>query len=147
MIWERTCLPALYLGVVQRILEQAIAFVNKRQSGGKPLAAYQAISHPLAEIGTKLHVSRLLVKNAAETIDNQIDATRVSSMCKLFVSDFYKSSMVHFHQIFAGEAFRGYNDIERHLRDSMASTIYSGTTEIQKNMIAKSLGLMSRERV
>ena len=141
MIWERTCMPALYIGTLERLLTKAISFAQARPSGGKAISKYQSISHKLVEIKTKVITSRLLVRKAAEAIDSEDDATQLASMAKWYSSEVYQRSMVDLFQIFAGVAFRGNNEIGRHLRDSMGATLYSGTTEIQKNIIAQTMGL------
>lgn len=141
MIWERTCMPALYVGTLERLLTKAISFAQARTSGGRPISKYQSISHKLVEIKTKVTCSRLLVRSAASAIDNESDATQLASMAKWYASELFQKSMLDLFQIYAGAAFRGSNDIERHLRDSMGATIYSGTTEIQKNIIAGTIGL------
>lgn len=141
MLWERGILPALYLGTVSRLMEKTISFVSNRISGGKPIGKHQAISHQIVEILTKLKAARLLVREAAKSIDSGRETVRCTSMAKWYTSEFYKETMVKLHQIHGGESFRGHHDIERHLRDSMGSTLYSGTTEIQKNIIAGTFGL------
>jgi alkylation response protein AidB-like acyl-CoA dehydrogenase len=141
MIWERTCMPALYVGTLERLLTKAISFAQARTSGGRPISKYQSISHKLVEIKTKVTCARLLVRSAASAIDNEDDATQLASMAKWYASELFQKSMLDLFQVFAGAAFRGNNDVERHLRDSMGATIYSGTTEIQKNIIAGTMGL------
>lgn len=141
MLWERTCLPALYVGTLERLLPQAIEFCKARNSNGVPISRHQAVAHKLVDIKTSIVTSRQLIHQAAMAIDENKNATQLSSMAKYHSSTSYQKAMLDFHQIFAGQAFRGSNDIERHLRDSMASTLYSGPTEIQKNIIASTMGL------
>jgi alkylation response protein AidB-like acyl-CoA dehydrogenase len=141
MLWERGLLPALYLGTLERLLEKTISFVQQRESGGRSISKYQAISHPIVEIKTKLEAARALVRRAARGLDDKVETVQRTSMAKWYTSEVYQSSMVKLHQIHGGGSFRGSNDIERHLRDSMAATLYSGSTEIQKNILAGTLGL------
>ena len=141
MLWERLLMPALYLGTVSRLLENAIVFCQERRSSGKSISQYQAISHKLVEIDTGLTACRLMVHRAAEMMDDGVNVTSMASKVKWYVSEYYQKAMLSFHQIYAGAAFRGSNDVERSLRASMAATIYSGPNEIQKNIIAGQMGL------
>lgn len=141
MLWERACMPALYTGSIDRLLTSCIAFVTERQAFGQSISKFQAISHKLAEISTKLTVSRELLQACSKVVPDGSKSTIMASKTKWYISEFYKQAMIDFHQIFAGAAFRGNNDVERSLRASVASTLYSGTSEVHKSIIAQSLGL------
>lgn len=143
MEWERICLGACHLGTMQRLLEQVIAFARDRQSEGKPIGKMQAISHQIADMKTQLQAAKLLTYHAAWKLENKAGATLDAAMTKLFVSETFKNMTVQLMQIYSGAAFREDNDLEigRALRDALASTIYSGTSEIQRNIIAKWLKL------
>lgn len=141
MMWERALLPALYIGTLERLMKKVISFSKQRVSGGQSISKYQAISHKIVDIVTKLNASRMMIHDAARALDSGIDCTRKTSMAKVFVSEFYREAMNDIMQIMGGEAYRGHNEFERHLRDSVAATLYSGTSEIQRNIIAGTLGL------
>lgn len=140
MEWERICLGAIHLGTMKRVLDKTTDFIRKRKSGGKSIGDYQAISHQLADLKVGLEASKLLIYQAAWKLGNEERVTLHASMTKLFVSEFFKGFASKIFQIYAGKAFRENHEAERLLRDAMASTIYSGTSEVQRNIIAKLIG-------
>lgn len=137
MEWERTCLGAIHLGAMSRVLENTIAFVKERKSGDKSIGSYQTISHELADLKVGLEASRLMLYQAAWKLGNSKMSTMEASASKLFVSEFFKKFAASIFQIYAGKAFRENHEAQRLLRDAMASTIYSGTSEVQRSVIAK----------
>lgn len=143
MEWERCCLGAIHLGTMQRLLENAVKFVKNRKSGGKPLSSYQAISHSLAEMKVQLEASRLLCYRAAWNLEKGNRVSQEAAIAKLHVSENFKKFSIQLNQIYAGLAFLEGNEVERTLRDALGGTIYSGTSEIQKNIIASWMGMKS----
>lgn len=140
MEWERICLGAIHLGAMNRVLKNTLNFVKNRQSGGRPIGDYQAVSHQLVDLKAGLEASKLLLYKAAWKLGSTKMVTMEASVSKLFVSEFFKEFASKIFQIYAGKAFRENHEAERLLRDAMASTIYSGTSEVQRNIIAKMMG-------
>lgn len=141
MEWERTCLGAIHLGAMQRVLNNTIQFVKQRNSGGKPIGEYQAISHQLASLKVRLEAARLMTYQAAWKLEQSKGLGMEASSIKLFVSETFREFAMAIFQIYAGKAFRENHEAERLVRDAMGSTIYSGTSEIQRNIIAKLMGI------
>lgn len=141
MIWERTCLGALHIGTMQRLLERTLSYSKSRRSGSKTISTFQAISHVLAQTKIELEAGRSLLYRAAWALDHKKDAMLMASINKTFISQVLERAMLTFKQIYAGAAFRGHHEMERTLRDSLGATIYSGTTEIQYNIISRMMGL------
>jgi alkylation response protein AidB-like acyl-CoA dehydrogenase len=141
MEWERICLGSLHLGTMDRLLEDAIFFTQHRKSGGKSIGSYQAISHPLANFKVRLEGARLLTYKAAWKLNQGQSVSKDASICKLSVSETYRDLAIYLTQLYAGQAYRKGHPVETQLRDAMASTIYSGTSEIQRNIIARHIGL------
>jgi alkylation response protein AidB-like acyl-CoA dehydrogenase len=141
MDWERACLAACHVGTMQRLLEDAISYANSRQSGGAPIGRFQAISHKIADMKVRLEASRLLVYRAAWQLDRARLVGLDASMAKLYASEALKSTALDAVQIMGGYGYTKDYEGERALRDAVAGTIYSGTSEIQKNIIARWLGL------
>jgi hypothetical protein len=137
MDWERVGLSAIYIGTMQRLFEQALEYAKTRNQGGSNIGKYQAISHKIAEIKTNINACRLMVNNTALKLGKERTVSEDASMCKWFVSEAYVKVCQQVMQIFGGNGYMEEYEIERCLRDAHASTIYSGTTEIQKNIIAK----------
>jgi len=141
MDWERICLGGIHLGAMDRLLKEAVKFAKSRKSGGQSISKYQAVSHPLAELKARLESARLLTYKAAWKLEAGKKVSLDGSMAKLAVSETYKALALQLNQLYAGAAFRGQNSAERALRDSIGGTVYSGTSEIQKNIIARQIGL------
>lgn len=141
MEWERICLGAIHLGAMNRVLKNAIKFVKERQIGGQSIGTNQAISHQLAELKARLESVKLLTYQAAWKLDKKEEVGMQASITKLQVSETFKEFALKIFQIFGGQAYTGNHEAERLLRDAMGSTLYSGTSEIQKNIIAKRMGI------
>ena len=141
MDWERTCLGAIHLGTMDRLLEKAVKFAKKRKSAGKSLSNYQAVTHPLADLKVRLESARLLNYKAAWKLDQNKNVGLEASMAKLAVSETYKSLAIQLNQLYAGQAFRDNHEAQRALKDAIAGTVYSGTSEVQRNIIARRIGL------
>lgn len=141
MEWERICLGALHLGTMQRLLEQTIRFVKKRKSGGKSIGKYQSIAHQLVDMKAHLEAARLVNYQTAQKLDSGKKVAMDASMSKLLVSELYKDMTVRLMQIYASQAYVEGSEIERNMRDAMSATVYSGTSEIQRNIIAKWMGI------
>lgn len=136
MVWERTVLAALHIGQLERVYRNALNFCKKRKVGGKKILGFQNIAHTLAEVQTVINAGRLLVYDAALAIDsNASDALVKSSMAKLFVSEKGVEAVKNMQGLYGAAGYLTENEIEREYRDLYASLIYSGTTDIQKNII------------
>lgn len=142
MAWERTCLFALYVGRMERQLEDTIEFVKNRKQFKKALSKFQAISHRIAEMKLRLETARLLLYRASWALDqNTKDATLAASLSKLFISEAAVASGLDAIQIHGGAGVMTETGIDRALRDALPGRIFSGTSEIQRDIIAKALGL------
>lgn len=141
MNWERLGLSAIYLGAMQYLFEQSLSYAKTRNQGGKRIGDNQAISHKIAEMKTIIHSSRLMIFDAAKKLGKERSINELASMCKVYASENFIKICQHAMQIHGGNGYMEEYEIERYLRDAQASTIYSGTTEIQKNIIAKWNGL------
>jgi alkylation response protein AidB-like acyl-CoA dehydrogenase len=141
MDWERTCLFAFNVGVTERLLEGSIEYARSRQQFGKPIAKFPAIANRLADMKVRLEAARLLVYRAAWRLDRSRTVGLDASIAKLFVSESLVEAALGAVQIRGGYGFMTEYQVERALRDAVGSTIYSGTSEMQRNIIASWLGL------
>jgi hypothetical protein len=141
MAWERICLVASHVGVMEWLLEQAINYARTRKQFGQTIGKFQAVAHPIADMKVRLEAARLLTYRAAWRLGTAREANLDASITKLFVSESLVNSALATMQVFGGYGFLVENDIERVLRDAMGSKIYSGTSEMQRNIIARWLGL------
>jgi alkylation response protein AidB-like acyl-CoA dehydrogenase len=139
--WERMGLSALHLGCMRRLIERTITFVNERAPGGISLSKHQAISHQLAEMKLQLEASKLLVYQAANRIAHAKNSNLYTAMAKLFTSEHYKAMCLKLVQIYGGLGYHAEHEASRSLRDAVAATLYSGTSEIQKNIISRWMGI------
>lgn len=141
MHWERGCLFAAYLGLMQRNLDRAIEYARERRQFKQPIGRFQAISHKIVDMKVRLDAARLLLYRACWQRDNGHEATAEIAMSKLAISESAVQSGLDLIQIFGGIGYTREAQVERSLRDSIASTLFSGTSEIQRNLIATALGL------
>lgn len=141
MDWERTCLVAVHVGTMQRLLELAIAHGRTPSPTGEPLGKLQGVSHPIADMKVRLDAARLLVYRAATRLDRARDISMDASIAKLFTSEALITTAIDVVRMFGNDGLVDGHEAERALRDALASTIYSGTSEIQRNIIARWLGL------
>lgn len=141
MDWERACLVAAHVGTMRRLLEGAIDYARNRKQGGQSIGKNQAVSHRLATMRTRIEASRLMAYSAAWSLENSSMSSMSASMTKLFVSEAYQKTTADNLQIYGGNGFMVEYEHERYVRDAAGSTIYSGTSDIQRNIIAGWLGL------
>jgi L-prolyl-PCP dehydrogenase len=141
MAWERACLFAGYVGSMQRQLEQTVQFAKSRRQFGRSIGKQQAISHRIVGMSARLEAARLLVYRACWLKDRGEDASGAIALAKLAVSEAAVQSSLDAIQIHGGLGVTVEGGIERALRDAVPSTLFSGTSEIQREIIAKDLGL------
>ena len=138
---ERLLVMAPAIGVMERILERCVAHARERKTGLEAIGKHQSIAHRIADMELQLESARLLLYRAAWQRMARGSATRESALAKLAVSEAYVSSCRSAMQIFGGYGYMVDYEIERELRDALATTLYVGTSEIQKNLIAGLRGL------
>jgi len=141
MEWERSCLFACHLGAMERQLEACIKYAKERKQFGKPIGKFQSISNKIADMKVRLELSSLILYKVAWLKTQGKKAPIDSAIAKLYLSESYVSSSLDAVQIHGGYGYMKEFGIERDLRDSIAGKIYSGTSEIQRNIIASWLGL------
>jgi alkylation response protein AidB-like acyl-CoA dehydrogenase len=141
MEWERICIMASHLGMMQRLLEISVRYAKDRTQFGEPIGKFNAIADKIAEMDVRLETSRLVLYKAAWLKKEGRHPLREASISKLYVSESTVQTCLDAMQIHGGYGYMTEYQIERELRDALAGKIYSGTSEIQKNIIARLLGL------
>ncbi len=141
MEWERGCILASCLGVMRRQLEECIKHARTRKQFGRPIGKNQSVANRIVDMKVRLETCRPLVHRIGELKDRDQAAMLEAAMAKLYVSDCFIKSSLDAVQIFGGYGYMTEQQIERDLRDAVGSGIYSGTSEIQRNIIARALGL------
>ena len=143
----RIGIAAQALGIAQGAFEHALAYAKERVQFGKPIGAQQIISFKLADMATKLRCARYLIYSAAELKEQHQPYGMESAMAKMYASDIALEVTNDALQIFGGSGFLKGMEVERAYRDAKITTIYEGTNEIQRVVIASHLlGKITRER-
>jgi isovaleryl-CoA dehydrogenase len=140
---ERLILAALMLGYGERALDDTLAYVKERKQFGQPIGSFQALKHRIADLATELECCRLLVYDVAAKVDADPDRMlpREASMAKLKVTETARRVALEGMQMMGGYGYATEYDMEGHVRRTLVATIYGGTSEIQREIIAKTYGL------
>jgi alkylation response protein AidB-like acyl-CoA dehydrogenase len=141
MEWERGCLLASYVGAMERQLETCVNHARTRRQFGKPIGRFQSVANRLVDMKVRMETSRLLLYRVGWLKSAGRDATADAAIAKLHLSEAWVQSCLDAIQIHGGYGYMTEYELERDLRDSVAGRIYSGTSEIQRNIIAARLGL------
>jgi hypothetical protein len=138
---ERLLVMAPAIGVMERILQRCVTHAKERNTGSAPIGSHQAVAHAIADMELDLDAARLLLYRAAWHRIHYGTATRESALAKLAASEAYVRACRRAVQIFGGYGYMTEYELERELRDALATTLYVGTSEIQRNLIAGLRGL------
>jgi isovaleryl-CoA dehydrogenase len=140
---ERLILAATMLGFGQRAFDDALAYAKERKQFGRPIGSFQALQHRFADLATELEAARLMTYWVASLTDDdpEVMLPREASMVKLFVTETTQRVALAGMQMMGGYGYSSEYDMERLVRATLVSTIYGGTSEIQRGIIAKTLGL------
>jgi alkylation response protein AidB-like acyl-CoA dehydrogenase len=141
MEWERGCILASCLGVMRRQLEDCVRHARERKQFGRPIGKNQSVANRIVDMKVRLETCRALVHHIGELKDRNQPAMLEAAMAKLHVSQSFVQSSLDAIQVFGGYGYMTEQQVERDLRDAVGSSLYSGTSEIQRNIIAKALGL------
>jgi alkylation response protein AidB-like acyl-CoA dehydrogenase len=141
MGWERSCILASALGAMQRQLETCVSYARTRKQFGQAIGKFQGVADKVADMYLRLEAARLLVYHAAWLAQQGKLAAAEAAAAKLFTSEAWVQSSLDAIQIHGAYGYMKEAGIERDLRDAVAGTIYSGTSEIQRVILSRMLGL------
>jgi len=141
MEWERSCLFASAVGAMQRQLDACVAYARSREQFGQPIGKFQSVAAKLADMYVRLEAARLMIYRVAWHKQQGRSAPAEAAAAKLFTSEAWVRSGQDAIQTHGAWGYLKDAGIERDLRDAIAGTIYSGTSEIQRVIIARMLGL------
>ena len=141
MHWERACILAPAVGTMERQLEEAVRYARERKQYGQPIGKFQAVSHRIADMKVRLETARLLLYRLGWRMGRGRVPPLDAAMVKLYLSECLVQSGLDAIQVHGGAGYMAESEVERDLRDAVGSRIYSGTSEIQRNIIAAQLGL------
>lgn len=140
---ERVIIGALYLGVARAAFDQTLRYVKERHQFGKPIGTFQALSHRLAVLATEIEATRLLTYDVAQRVDENPEKLlpREASMVKVKATELAKHAAMEGMQMMGGMGYATESGMEELVRMAVVGTIVGGTSEIQRDIIAKTLGL------
>ena len=140
---ERLIIAAQALGMAQRAFDDTLAYIKQRKQFGRPIGTFQALKHRVADLATEIESTRLLVYDLARRVDAEPGAlfAREASMAKLKATEAAKLATLEGVQMMGGYGYAVEYDMEQQLRTAIVTTIYGGTSEIQREIIAKTYGL------
>ena len=141
MGWERSCILASALGAMQRQLETCVGYARARKQFGQAIGKFQSVAGKMADMYLRLEAARLLVYQDAWLAQQGKRAVAEAAAAKLFTSEAWVQSSLDAIQIHGAYGYMKEAGIERDLRDAVAGTIYSGTSEIQRVILSRMLGL------
>lgn len=141
MEWERGLILSSCLGTMQRQIEECARYARERKQFGKPISHNQAIANKIVQMKVRLEAARLLTYRVAWLRQNSCPSAAETATAKLFLSEALVQSSLDAVQVHGGYGFTTEYEVERDLRDAVGSRLYSGTSEIQHTLIARSLGL------
>ncbi len=140
---ERLILAATALGMAQRAFDDVLAYIKERKQFGRPIGTFQTLKHRIADLATEIECTRLLVYDVAKQVDADPSKMlpREASMAKLKSTEVAKRVALEGMQMMGGYGYASEYDMERHVRATLVTSIYGGTSEIQREIVSKTFGL------
>ncbi|MEL6262530.1 MAG: acyl-CoA dehydrogenase family protein [Cyanobacteria bacterium J06631_12] len=139
--YDRCFNLASELGAMERQLERTIAYAQSREQYGQPIGKFQSVSNRIADMKLRLETARLLLYKVAWLKERGQPAMMEAALLKLHLSECYVASGLDAVRIHGGNGYLTEHGVEREFRDAVGGVIYAGTSDIQRNIIARSLGL------
>jgi alkylation response protein AidB-like acyl-CoA dehydrogenase len=138
---ERSFVFATQVGAMQRQLEASIAYASERKQGGQPIGNYQAVAHRIADMKQRHETARLMLYRAAMASVTGRDLAMSAALAKLTASEAGLDAALSASMVHGAKGYVSEYEVERDLRDAIGGLVYSGTSDIQRNIIARLLGL------
>jgi alkylation response protein AidB-like acyl-CoA dehydrogenase len=138
---ERVLLSGGYLGAAQATLDEMLEYAKTRHAFGRPIGEFQSLAHAMADLQTEIDAARLLTHRAAWLLAQGLPCSREGAMAKLKGSETYVAAARLGMQVLAGHGFSTESVMSFRYRESIVTTISGGTSQIQRNGIARSMGL------
>jgi L-prolyl-PCP dehydrogenase len=140
LAWERIFIQAHQVGIMRRQVERAVAYARTRQQFGSPIGKFQTVAHRIVDMYLRYWQARLVLRmSAAELM--LCGNTRFAAMAKLVLGEGALATHLEALRTFGGSGYMCEMGLEREVRDSIGGLLYSGTSDVQKNIIAAALGL------
>jgi hypothetical protein len=142
MAYERSCILASHLGAMERQLHACITYARTRRQFKQPIGQFQAVAHRIAEMKVRLEAARLLLYQAVWLRQQGQPALLEAALAKLYLSEAFVHTSMEALRIHGAYGYTTDCGLERDVRDALGGTVYSGTSDIQRNLIAAQLGVM-----
>lgn len=140
MLWERTVMAAYHIGAMERQYESVLNYASLRKQSGQKIIKFDAVGGRLVDMKMRIETAKLLLYKTCWDYDNGATRPDGASMLKLYTSESKVKNSLDAVSIFGAYGYMKETDTEKELRDSVAATIYSGTSDIQRKIIAEQLG-------
>jgi hypothetical protein len=141
MEWERACIFAGHLGAMERLLDDCIGYAKQRRQFAQPIAKFESVADRIADMKVAIEAGRWLLYKVGWLADQGRSAVLEAALAKLFVSEMHSRAALDALQLHGGYGYMKEYPIEREVRDALSGTLYSGTSEMQRKIIARCLGL------
>lgn len=141
MEWERSSILASHIGAMERQLEETIKYARTRKQFKQPIGKFQSVANRVADMKVRLETARLLLYKVAWSKKAGKNAVMDAAIAKLYLSESFVESSMDAIRVHGGYGYMTEFEVERDLRDSIGGVIYSGTSDIQRVIIARMLGL------
>ncbi|MCP5101518.1 MAG: acyl-CoA dehydrogenase [Chloroflexi bacterium] len=141
MEWERSCILASHIGAMERQLKESVRYARQRRQFGKPIGKFQSVSNRLADMKVRLETSRLLLYKVAWLKSQRKPAIMEAALAKLYLSECFVQNSMDSLRTYGGYGYTTEYEIEREVRDSIGGLLYSGTSDIQRTIIGRLMGL------
>jgi alkylation response protein AidB-like acyl-CoA dehydrogenase len=138
---ERVGILASYLGTMARQIEECVKYAKQRRQFGSPLGKFQLVASKIADMQVRLETARLILYKVGWLLNQNKGVQSEAAVAKLYLSEGLLQSSLDALQIYGGYGYMTEFQVEREVRDAIAARLYSGTSEMQRLIIARSLGL------
>ena len=139
--YERACLSAARTGAAAAALADSLEYAKQRRQFGRPISDFQAVAHRLADMQVLVEISQMMVYRYAARLDAGVATTRDAAILKLFTCEAYKEVADMGLQVLGGYGYTMEYDLQRHYRESRLGVIGAGTSDVQRNIIARTMGI------
>jgi len=139
--YDRCCILASQLGAMERQLERAIDYAKNRKQFNQPIGKFQSVSNRISDMKLRLETSRLLLYKTAWLKQNGDSAMLEAALLKLQISESFIASSLDAMRTMGGVSYLTETGVDKDLRDAVGGVLYAGTSDIQRNIISKLLGL------
>lgn len=141
MEWERSCILGSHVGAMERQIERAVQYANEREQFGQSIGKFQSVANRIVDMKVRLETARLLLYKVAWLKKQGKPAVMEAALAKLYLSESFVQSGLDAIRTYGGYGYMTEFEVERNLRDAVGGMLYSGTSDIQRNIIARLMGL------